>query len=802
MSVLARAAWSLLVAHFLASHDIVYGVVINSAVPSAGGEAVTSPTQVAGPTNAVIPSRTRLDFDTMDVSTLLARLHQQSVEEHAHAHLGLTEIASLSTACKAACQFTTILVVYQTRTMNGNANEEEHFDLQNHHIFTRDRRLVSEPINLEGQEGFTPHALVISCHPFEQSNKDFLGIHVLFDSRLITKLTAETVLNGFSTLLHNILACSPETPLRSLSALSGAPNYGPSSLPGGIGEAPEPVSAFAHELISSSAMLRPQDEAIHSWDGSMTYYELECSSSAMATKLAAAQQTSADEWGVAFMLDRSKHALITILAILKAGCFFVPLDPQHPIIRLQNILRTVNVSMIVSQEKYQSILQELPCNHLLVEDVDFRRPAHENNTFASQTEEMQRIQDCVRVRRKDCDPAFCTSYVIFTSGSTGQPKGVVIKHEALSTALVALGRSPPLPERSRFLHIGNYVFDVAIYEILVTLLYGGTVCIPSEHERHFDLEGFIGSARVTDAATTPSVSRALDCEKICKSTGLQRLRLGGKAVGLQGRIRWNRPESDLPLHCIYGITEAAIANFHHPVRGNDVIYPRLIGKPINCKAWVRSVHNPSELALPEAVGELCLEGPVLAAGYLCDPVRTAEVFVTEPVWLPKDRAHELNKYSASKRRIYCTRDLVYADHQRQTVSFVRRKDDSRQFKLRGLRIDLQEIENAIENVSAAGVAVELLTPPGEQPFLCACVHCTELGNSKTPRTPFNLRDMRDALAQTLPSFMMPSYFVSLSSIPLSAVGKRDHTALRAMMESAIVSERASSRSLDTVLLTE
>lgn len=808
IAILARAAWSLVLSHFLASQDTVYGVVISSAAASASCEASSIDlAKVAGPTNAMVPSRTRLDFDTMNVSMLLEQVHKQSVDESVHAHLGLTKIASLSAACKAACQFTTILVIHHTRVIGDEDSEAGYIDLDGPDLYQNGQRLGDEPIVLESEAGFTPHTLIISCHPFSRGDKEYLGIHVLFDATLIAQHTAERVLDAYSTLLHNMLECALDTPLRSLSALSKESRDWISERTTHHGSAPKPVSAFVHELISSSAMLRPQHEAVHSWDGSMTYSELECVSSEMAVRLTAEKNSSASGYGVAFMLDRSKQVLVTMLAILKAGCFFVPLDPQYPVNRLQSITRKAGVWMIVSQEKYSCTLKELHCKHLLVEDFIFQQLSLclENSLEPQGLKLQQRTPYREHLHTKGRDPAVCTSYVLFTSGSTGEPKGVVMKHEALSTTLVALGRSPALPEGSRFLHIGNYVFDVSIYEIFVTLLYGGTVCIPSEHERLEDLEGFIGRAGVTDAAMTPSVSHALDPETISRNTVLRRLRLGGESVGLQDRIRWTRLQSNVELHCIYGVTEAAIANFHHPVHVDDELDPRLIGRPINCQSWIRSVHNPSELALPGAIGELCLEGPALAAGYMDDPIKTAEVFLTEPPWLPEYSIQESsNRSSTHQRRAYCTGDLVFANHDDGTVKFVRRSDTSRQVKLRGLRIDLGEIENAIENACSASsisVAVDLVTPSGIPPFLCAA-YCNEQSNRKKVQERFDVDGMRNTLSQTLPSFMIPSYCVRLSFFPMNTVGKRDRNALREMMENAVQSERAVAQFSDHILLTQ
>ncbi|KAK9780997.1 hypothetical protein SCARD494_14287, partial [Seiridium cardinale] len=360
------------------------------------------------------------------------------------------------------------------------------------------------------------------------------------------------------------------------------------------------------------------------------------------------------------------------------------------------------------------------------------------------------------------------AFVNFTSGSTGKPKGILLQHQAICTSGSYYGAAMGYGPGSRAVQFSSYTFDVSLSDIFFSLMRGGAVCVPTEHEKLNDLTGFINRLGANTADLTPSVLEAMLRPEAVP--GLKTICLGGEAVKQDNLSVW---ADKIALHNYYGPSECSVAC----VGRSDLSYnDQAANIGIGCGAltWVVEANNHNKLAPLGTVGELVLEGPLLAKGYLKLPEKTDEAFLRDVTW----------PGFSEPRRLYKTGDLVrYTDD--GSLEYLGRKDT--QVKIRGQRVEIGEVEHhAILHTPSKlnQVAVEALTIPGRVGLVLVAFMavgssidvCTETALPTGLGTIF--RNMQASLAASLPSYMVPSLFIPLRELPLSTAGKRDRRALR------------------------
>ncbi|OHW99120.1 peptide synthetase [Colletotrichum incanum] len=280
------------------------------------------------------------------------------------------------------------------------------------------------------------------------------------------------------------------------------------------------------------------------------------------------------------------------------------------------------------------------------------------------------------------------AYVISTSGSTGKPKIVAIPQVAISTALSAQVVGYKLNESSRVAQFASYVFDSSILEIFGTLLAGGCVCVPSEEERMSDFAGFVQRMNVNLLDVTPSLMRTLSPADVPSVTVLS---LGGEALNQSDVDTW-APHTYLIN--TYGPSEASVnaAISHRLILDSDASN---IGFGVGCKLWVVDPANHNLLAPIGAVGELLIDGPILASGYFGDDAETSGVFVSDVAWQQEKIFSGIEGECGATPRLYKTGDLVRYNVD-GSLNFLGRRDA--QIKVRGYRIERQEIEHQIRSI--------------------------------------------------------------------------------------------------------
>ncbi|PYI01631.1 nonribosomal peptide synthase [Aspergillus sclerotiicarbonarius CBS 121057] len=549
-------------------------------------------------------------------------------------------------------------------------------------------------------------------------------------------------------------ALQPDGPVDSLTLLK--PGDLSSALVGWPDLLPlEAVRGNVMSMIDRWVNRQPDTLAIDGWDESLTYHQLQQQSSWVARNLLHRGVHQGDR--ILVCMDRSSRTVVTILGIVRSGAVLVLSNPADPAKRLQWLTQKCNAAMIVADPQYRDRF-EAPGNPsvTVVDAPSVCTPAAWDYLFP-----VLDGQDPVSI--------------LFTSGSTGTPKGIVMHHGSLATSvLLGHGRTLRFSRQTRMLHFASLTFDAALAEIFTTLAHGGCMCIPSEDDRLSDVPGCIARFKVNTAMLTPSVGRILDPAAL---PTLRTLVLVGEPMS---RLDVERFAPALDLYNGAGPTETSImVTIAGPMQPTDD--PLNLGHAVaGVRLWVTETEAPNRLAPLGAVGELVVEGSLVTQGYLDDPVRTQEAFLSKLAWLP------------SHNPLYRTGDLVryVADG---SFRYMGRKDT--QVKLRGQRIELQEVEYHLRcSWPHAQVVVEMVIPDGRTRSQAALVAFVSGLTPEDAHFLFNgalisaeapgiaqavlSEKTTQALSEALPRHMVPSIYLALETIPLSVNGKADRRRLR------------------------
>lgn len=517
---------------------------------------------------------------------------------------------------------------------------------------------------------------------------------------------------------------------------------------------PERVDNCVHELIIRRCLMQREDEAVCSWDGRFTYADLDELSSRLAFHLVREFEIRPGEF-IPICFEKSRWAILAILAVIKAGGAFILLDSTNPFRRLQEICETVSTRLIITSEGNTNMGKKLASQVITVGDFLHGWSETINGWISSSLV-------------KSHHPV----YAVFTSGSTGRPKGVIIQHSSFCSGATAHSKACFLSKHSRVLQFSSYAFDVSIAEILTTLIVGGCVCIPSEFDRSNDIGSAIKQLRVDFLQFTPSVIRLLHPDDV---PSVKTVVLGGETMSQAEVDTWAHR---VRLITAYGPAECSVfstvqSSFH----GSSRFDLANIGTGTGGICWITDSSNPGKLASVGAVGELLIEGPIVGQGYLNDEEKTRSVFIESPLWLKSIR----------QRRLYRTGDLVRYNPD-GSIQYVGRKDT--QVKIRGQRVELREVEGHIQKYLGfqRDVIVNVIPMNGNStPVLIAFIGGLHRKNHEAeneeqraglfakPDESFRVEIIKveSQLGDVLPSYMIPAVFIPLARLPLTPTGKAD-----------------------------
>ncbi|KAK5988675.1 Nonribosomal peptide synthase 1 [Cladobotryum mycophilum] len=518
---------------------------------------------------------------------------------------------------------------------------------------------------------------------------------------------------------------------------------------------PPLLQTCMHDIISEKAQEQPQAPAVQSWDGTLTYQELEHLSSQLARQLR--QRGISVGSRIPLCFEKSMWAVVAVLAVMKSGATFSLTDSSQPEARLRTIVEQTGAELVITSVA-QSELGNLISNGGQVLAIS---RGYFDSIEASE-EPLPQV------------PSSTPMYIIFTSGSTGKPKGVVISHENYTSGAIPRADAVGYKPTSRCFDFPSYAFDVSIDCMVCTLAVGGTICVPSEEGRMNDLSGAIRQSKANMVHMTPSVARVLDSDII---PSLDVLGLGGEAVSASDASAWSQNTS---LIIAYGPSECTVGC----TINNTVTISTGIGKGVGGVTWIVDPDDHNKLVEVGGVGELIVEGPVVGIGYLDEPEKTAEVFIEDPVWLTAGHV----SVSGRSGRLYKTGDLVrYESNGLGGIEFVGRKDQ--QVKLRGQRVELAEVEHHLQACLPSGikVAAEVIkSENGGAPSLVAFL--SEPSTFKSTSEPSLVEpssELRTALAivnttmgSRVPRYMVPAAFITLENMPSLVSGKIDRKKLR------------------------
>lgn len=724
LSTVIRCAWALTVGLYNGARDIMFG-----AVQTGRSAPLPGITTMMGPTITVVPVRVQWS-DSIPVIQLLHHIQSQSTRTIPFEHLGIKTIQGLGADCLAACAFQNLLIVQPEKDVGPP--------------------LVPgmRPIQVTDTE-YPSYVLSVQC----SIRRSEIAVHASYDSSVLSADTVGDIVHQFGHLIQQINSTSETQTLDQLRLVNEKDlkriiNWNSADL--------IPVGHTVTGAIEQQMRLYPDALAIcQSGYQELSYGELDKLSTCLALYLR--ELGIGPEKIVPVCFDKSIWAVVGILAVLRAGGICTTLDPSHPPIRHQRILEEVNASLILASPEHSKRflgrgLQIILVNRSLIVKLKL---------------------DTLKTISSDCVRPENGAFVVFTSGSTGKPKGIMLEHGSICATSRGNAGALEMAANSRVLQFASFAFDVAIEDICITLMHGACICIASEHDRSNDLSGAMARMQVTWADLTPSVARTLDPEAI---PSLQTLVMGGEMLGEDIIEQWSNKVQLFntygPAECtIYSTTTSALKS---KARGSN------IGRAIGCACWVVDPRNHNQLVPVGCLGELLIEGPNLARGYLRDEAKTRKAFVY-PSWLKAIRGMQ--------SRCYATGDLVQQMRD-GSFNFVGRKDS--QIKLRGQRIELGEIEHQISKKLpsewAAAVEVIRTADQSAQQTLAVffwptqgIIHKQEMEshiNAITAEAQIELVRLRKELAQVLPTYMVPNVYIPLSHPPSTTTGKLDRKILR------------------------
>ncbi|MCD6377048.1 MAG: amino acid adenylation domain-containing protein, partial [Caldisericaceae bacterium] len=697
-----QAAWAILLSRYNSSQDIVFGATVSGRPPELSGVE-----QMVGLFINTIPVRVFIDGQK-PVIDLVHQIQRQAVESREFEYMPLVEIKNLVNIPRELPLFDTIVVFENYPT----------------------------DVSLRAQKGCLE---LLESSSYERTNfpitfvaaaSDTISLEIAFETRRFEPQLIEQLLKHATHILEQ-MAESPRLPLSKLRLVDEAEiQY--LTTHWNKTETPFEEHLSIHEKFEQTADQFPSRAALVYNDITLSYRELNKEANQLAHFLI--KQGVTTETLVGICIERSPEMITALLAVLKAGGAFVPLDPSYPAERLKFIMNDSQIKILIT---HSNVMEHIPDTKIELIALD---------EIKSRLKNLPETNPGQRVYPENL------AYVIYTSGSTGQPKGVLLGHRGVLNLKDAVQKTIFVSDEvQRVFQFASISFDASIIEIFSALLNGHQLHL-TDRETILSIDKFtefIESHKISFLSLPPSMYAVLPAEKIkspkiCVSAG--------EACSWQIVEKWAHGRRFING---YGPTEATVGCTWQVIDATQRISATPpIGNAIqNTQIYIIDNNlNPVPIGVP---GELCIGGIGLARGYWQRPDVTAEKFIPNP-------------FPHSGDRIYRTGDLVRRLPD-GNIEFLGRIDF--QVKLRGFRIELGEIEAAIQQINDILTTAVILREdiPGNK--YLAAYYTTQSGLA------LPVEQIISHLKQQLPDYMVPTAFVHLDQFPLTPNGKINRRAL-------------------------
>jgi amino acid adenylation domain-containing protein len=726
LNSLLQTTWAILLSRYAGRDDVVFGMVVS-----------LRPREIKGVESMVgllintVPVRITMQGE-QSFEELVKQVQKNALEAEKHQYFPLAEMQAASGLGQHLLD----------------------------HVFVLGNYLVSEQVQEMEKDNAQSELSISRGHATAQVNYNFSiyvtsgqEIKICFNYNGFVYPTAfiQQIADNYLSVLDDI-AGSPGKLLKDLNLLSGAAQQrllqagkGPQrNYPGTI-----------DSIFNEQALLQPSAVAVSGHGRTLTYAEL----GKQATALALAIQDAVVEKGsyIGVKTGRGVDAVISLLGIAKAGCVYIPVDPDHPNERVQNMLRAVELKMLITTSEY---LFDLPDMGATVFALDLQLNA-----------DAEQLGACRGSQPTD------VAYVIFTSGTTGQPKGIPVRHESIIDRSLYHIEYLKLAAGEAVMQLASVAFDASIIETCMGLLSGGRVVIPSAQARQDPslLGEWIDREKITVGIFPPAYLKLMNSQRL---PSLKHIISTGEAAILKDMLAQAAMRK---VHNGYGPTELCIgASFHTIDQARAAEYLTAgsvpIGRPFsNTHLYVLDRFGR---LCPEGVpGELCAAGIGVTRGYLGDTLLTAQKITGNPYC-----------DEPGLERLYHTGDLVRWNEQQELI-YLGRIDE--QVQVRGIRVELREIESALFRHSAINQACVVAQVHDGNTYLAAYITAKEKNIS--------VDELFAHLRSLLPEYMVPSQITVLDKMPVTANGKIDKQQLPAFDPAAVTAYEPPQNEMETLL---
>ena len=706
-------AWAKVVAQCSGRDDVIFGTVLFGRM-----HAGQSAERVLGPFINTLPLRIGLSGQSVEDG--LQQTHRRMAELLRHEHASLA-VAQTCSGLPANTPLFSALLNFRHLKIKGAPSEA-----LDHAMSAAVTKMGLRLLKFEERTNY----------PLQLSVDD-LGDGFILEAQVRAPVTPQSICGYVHTALEGLVAALEQTPTVALHEIDILSQAERQQLLVGWNDTARDYDGLAtlHGLIEARVVQDPDAIALEFEGAELSYGALNARANQLARRLR--QAGVGPEVVVGVFLDRSFDMVVALLAVLKSGGAYMPLDPSYPAERLLHMIEDSAATLVLAQPHLASQLPKAA--GLMVIDPSHAASVGEGDANLVPVGTAQNL-----------------AYVIFTSGSTGRPKGAMNEHRGICNRLFWMQEEYGLTADDRVLQKTQFSFDVSVWEFFWPLMVGARMVIarPDGHRDSAYLVDLIRNSRVTTLHFVPSMLRPFLEQDLRDCGSLKRVMCSGEALPHELQERFFAQLPDAALHNLYGPTETAVDVTYWPCQRGDARNTVPIGWPVaNTQMYV--LDGRMQPVPAGALGEIYIGGVQVGRGYLGRDDLTAERFLADPF---------VNRVGA---RLYKTGDRGkhLADG---AIEYLGRADF--QVKIRGQRVELGEIEAALDRHPQVSQTVAMVREddPGDQRLVAYVV--TRGGHPE-------VASLREHLSQLVPSHMVPSAFVLLDALPLTSSGKVDRRAL-------------------------